>query len=207
MNKFKLLNFKLDRPGMNCILHHNNVIRSRMAPPGGNQKGEDMQRPVCEDSAHFRKTLVAVAAVTAACFALAGTSAAQDAADKLVDYEIVDFSIPEPLTDQPGDPQRGVEVAVDRRLGNCLACHEMPVDAPFQGTVGPPLHEVASYMDTAQLRLRIVDSKVIYEDTIMPAFYKVDGLHRVVEAQKGKPMLTAQQVEDVVAYLATLKGQ
>lgn len=125
---------------------------------------------------------------------------------ELAAYDIVDnFSIPQPLTASPGDPARGREVAIDRRLGNCLACHAMPIDEqPFHGEVGPPLYGVANRYDAGELRLRIADSKVVNPDSIMPAFHRVEGLHRVSSQFADKPILTAQQVEDVVAYLMTL---
>ena len=131
---------------------------------------------------------------------------AQSFAGETVDYEIVDnWSIPEPLTDEPGDPARGREVAIDRKKGNCLACHAMPVpEQSFYGEVGPPLDGVGSRYDAAALRLRIVNPKVINPHTSMPAFYRTEGLHMVMEKFQGKPILTAQEVEDVVAYLMTL---
>ena len=126
--------------------------------------------------------------------------------EELVAYEIVDdFSIPEPLTTTPGDPERGREVAINRRLGNCLACHGMPIEEqPFHGEVGPPLNGVADRYDAGELRLRIVDSKVVNPETIMPAFHRAAGLHRVSAQFADNPILTAQEVEDVVAYLMTL---
>ncbi len=125
---------------------------------------------------------------------------------EVVAYEIVDgYSIPVPLTATPGDPTRGREVAINRRQGNCLACHGMPIEEqPFHGEVGPPLFGVANRYDAGELRLRIVDSKIVNPDTIMPAFHRADGLHRVSSQFADKPILTAQQVEDVVAYLMTL---
>lgn len=126
--------------------------------------------------------------------------------EELVAYNIVDgSSIPEPLTATPGDPERGREVAINRREGNCLACHGMPIpEQQFHGEVGPPLHGVANRYDVGELRLRIADPKVVNPDTMMPSFYRVEGFHRVSSQFAGKPILTAQQVEDVVAYLMTL---
>ena len=129
--------------------------------------------------------------------------------EMVVAYEVVDgISIPEPLTDQPGDPANGRSVAIHRQKGNCLACHVMPIsEQSFHGEIGPDLNGVASRYDEGELRLRVVDPKVINPDTIMPAFYKVNGYHRVLAEFEGKPMLTAQEVEDVVAYLQTLTGE
>jgi sulfur-oxidizing protein SoxX len=117
-------------------------------------------------------------------------------------------AIPAPLTGKPGDPKEGKKVVVERRLGNCLSCHE--IDAlrrePFHGDVGPPLDGVAGRWDIGTLRMIVVNAKKVFGDeTPMPAFYRVDGLNRVRPEFLDKPILTAQQVEDVVAFLATLK--
>jgi L-cysteine S-thiosulfotransferase len=117
-------------------------------------------------------------------------------------------AIPAPLTGTPGDPTEGAKVVVERRLGNCLSCHE--IDAlrreSFHGDVGPPLNGVAGRWDIGTLRMIVVNAKKVFGDeTVMPAFYRVDGLNRVRQEFVGKPILTTQQVEDVVAFLATLK--
>ena len=127
--------------------------------------------------------------------------------DTTVAYEVVDeVSIPQTLTDQPGDPENGRAVAIHRKKGNCLACHIMPIpEQSFHGEIGPDLNGVASRYDAGELRLRIVNPKVLNPDTIMPAYYKKDGLHRVRKDFEGKTLLTAQEVEDVIAYLQTLK--
>lgn len=129
------------------------------------------------------------------------------AAEDLISYEVVDeISIPAPLTAEPGDPARGREVVIHRQQGNCLACHAIPAlrDEPLHGTIGPSLAGVATRYDEDELRLRVVDPKRINPDTVMPAFYRRDGLYRVAEAFQGKTILTAQQVEDVLAFLLTL---
>ena len=126
--------------------------------------------------------------------------------DRPVDYRIVNGAIPEPLTDQPGDPERGRRIVLDRGAGDCIVCHAMPLpQRQFHGTVGPPLDGVGSRYTAGQLRLRIVDPKAINPETVMPAYYKMEGLHRLLERYRGKPILTLQQVEDVIAYLLTLK--
>ena len=125
----------------------------------------------------------------------------------LVDYRIVNGAIPEPLTDQPGDAERGRRIVLDREGGDCLICHAMPLpQRQFHGTIGPPLDGVGSRYSAGELRLRLVDPKALNPDTIMPAYYRVEGLHRVHERYRGKPILTAQQIEDVVAYLLTLQS-
>ena len=117
-------------------------------------------------------------------------------------------AIPASLTGKPGDPEEGVKVVVGRRLGNCLSCHEIGAlrAEEFHGDVGPSLGGVAGRWDTGTLRMIVVNAKKVFgEETVMPAFYRVDGLNRVRPEFVGKPILTAQQVEDVVAFLATLK--
>jgi L-cysteine S-thiosulfotransferase len=117
-------------------------------------------------------------------------------------------AIAAPLTTLPGDPQAGAKVVVERRLGNCLSCHEIDVlrGEEFHGDVGPPLDGVGARWDSATLRMIVVNPKKVFgEDTVMPAFYRVDGLNRVRPEFVGKPILTAQQVEDVVAFLTTLR--
>ncbi len=129
-------------------------------------------------------------------------------AQELVKYQIVGGeSIDKSLTGQPGDPANGRKVAIDRKLGNCLACHVMPVpEQPFHGDVGPDLSETGGNLSEGEIRLRIVNSKALNPDTIMPAFYRNDGFERVMKKFQGKTMLSAQQVEDIVAYVMTLKG-
>jgi sulfur-oxidizing protein SoxX len=125
-----------------------------------------------------------------------------------VDYRIVNGAIVEPLTDQPRDPERGRRIVLDRDGGDCIICHAMPLpQRQFHGTIGPPLDGVGSRYSAGELRLRLVDPKIFNPATVMPAYYKVEGLHRVHERYRGKPILTAQQVEDVVAYLLTLQSQ
>lgn len=128
-------------------------------------------------------------------------------ADELASYEVVDDSMIEgSLTGKSGDPKQGRKVAIDRKLGNCLACHRMPVpEQQFHGETGPDLAGVGSRLTPGELRLRVVNPKVVNPETMMPAFYRVKGLNRVMKDFAGKPILTAEQVEDVVAYLMTLK--
>jgi len=114
-------------------------------------------------------------------------------------------AIPAPLADAPGDGARGRAIAVDRARGNCLACHALPIPEPLQGNVGPDLGGVASRLSEGELRLRVVDPKIVNAETAMPAYYRVDGLFRVRQDMAGRPILAAQEIEDVVAYLRTLK--
>lgn len=147
--------------------------------------------------------MVGAAALAFGVFAAPGNVAA----DELVQFSIADgSSIPKSLTGKAGDPEKGREVAIHRKKGNCLACHTMPVpEQPFHGEVGPDLAGVASRLSEGEIRLRIVNPKYANPNTIMPAFYRTEGLHMVAKKFQGKPMLTAEEVEDVVAYLMTLK--
>lgn len=114
----------------------------------------------------------------------------------------------QPLTEQPGDAARGKAVAVNSDLGNCLICHAIPIPEVPEGAagdLGPSLGGVGARLSAAELRQRIVDPKSINPDTIMPAYFVTDGLTRVQSQYAGKPVLTAQQIEDLVAYLVTLK--
>lgn len=134
------------------------------------------------------------------------SSAAVQAAE-LVKYEVVGGeSIPKSLTGKAGDPVAGRKAAINRKQGNCLACHVMPIpEQPFHGNIGPDLSGVASRYSEGEIRLRIVDAKALNEDTFMPAFYRGTGYYRVLKKFDGKAILNAQQVEDIVAYLMTLK--
>jgi sulfur-oxidizing protein SoxX len=125
--------------------------------------------------------------------------------DQLVRYRIVDGAIPEALTAQPGDPVRGRRIVLDRYAGDCTICHAMPLpQREFHGTIGPPLDGIGRRATPGALRLRLVDPKIFHPETIMPAYYKVAGLHRVSERYGARTILTAQQIEDVIAYLLTL---
>lgn len=146
--------------------------------------------------------------IGAVAFTIATIAAAGIAdADEVVKFKIVDgTSIPRSLTGKKGDAAKGREVAINRRQGNCLACHVMPIpEQPFHGLVGPDLNGVAERYSEGELRLRVVDSKVLNPDTIMPSFYRSDGFHMVMKKFEGTTVLTAEQVEDIVAYLMTLK--
>ncbi len=142
----------------------------------------------------------------AALFVACATGGTPAGADELVAYKVVDGEqIPVSLTGKPGDPAKGRAVAINRKLGNCLACHKMPIpEQQFHGEVGPDLAGVAGRFSEGELRLRVVDSKKLVPDTIMPAFYRNSGFHRVMKKFQGKSMLNAEQVEDMVAYLMTL---
>ena len=119
---------------------------------------------------------------------------------------IVGDAIPQPLTSEAGDPVRGRAIVVDRQKGLCLLCHVGPFpDQRFQGDMAPDLAGAGARWSSAQLRLRIVDGSRLNPDTIMPSYYRIEGLTRVAPAFRDKPILDAQQVEDVIAFLATLQ--
>lgn len=122
-------------------------------------------------------------------------------------WQMENFAINAPLEGLKGDPQRGRQIALDNHKGNCLACHAMPIpEEPFHGNVGPTLIGVASRLTEGQLRLRVVDEKQINPETIMPGYYRHPKHFTLVAYEyEGKTFLTAQEVEDVVAYLLTLK--
>jgi sulfur-oxidizing protein SoxX len=147
-------------------------------------------------------SLIVVATVFCASGANAGAIAPSD-----VKFE--EGSVAQSLTGVAGDPAQGREVFKGRKLGNCLACHinaDMPEES-FHGEVGPEIAGVASRWEEAQLRAIVVNSKMVFEDTIMPAFYRDTGYTRPLEGFEGTSILTAQQVEDVIAYLQTLKEE
>jgi sulfur-oxidizing protein SoxX len=105
-----------------------------------------------------------------------------------------------------GDPQRGRQIVANRQVSMCLLCHAAPIpEERFQGDLAPDLKGVGARLTEAQIRARVVDPSQANPDTIMPAYYKTEGLTRVANAYRGKTILSAEQIEDVVAYLASLK--
>jgi sulfur-oxidizing protein SoxX len=132
---------------------------------------------------------------------------AATAAPTLVKFEVKNNAIPTSLTGKPGNPDEGRKAVGGRQLGNCLACHQISVlsKEPFHGNTGPSLDGVAGRMSEGEIRLRIVDATKANADTMMPPFYRTEGLNRVLPRFQGKTILTAEQVEDVVAFMMTLK--
>ena len=121
-------------------------------------------------------------------------------------YTVSGDAIPQSLTGAKGDPARGRSIIVNRQVGLCLLCHAGPFpEERFQGTIGPDLNGVASRLSEGQMRLRIVDPARTNPDSVMPAYFRTEGLTRVAPALRGKPILSAEQIEDVIAFLATLK--
>ena len=123
----------------------------------------------------------------------------------LVPYTIVSGGIEQSLAGS-GDARRGQAIVLDRTLSSCVLCHVVPdPERRPMGNIAPPLAGVGARLRAAQIRLRMVDSTRINPQSIMPPYYRVEGLHQVAPAWRGKPILDAQQIEDVVAYMLTLK--
>jgi sulfur-oxidizing protein SoxX len=119
---------------------------------------------------------------------------------------VVGDAIPQALTVVPGDAARGRAIVTNRQTGLCLLCHSGPFpEERFQGDLAPTLAGAGSRSSIGQLRLRIVDASRVNPASIMPSYYKLGGLQRVAPNWQGKTILSAQQVEDVVAFLATLR--
>jgi sulfur-oxidizing protein SoxX len=128
------------------------------------------------------------------------------AQEPLKAFTVVGDAIPAPLTGEKGDLARGRAIVMDRQVGLCLLCHSGPFpEERLQGTMAPDLKGTGTRWSEGQLRLRIVDAGRLNPLTIMPPFYRIDGLQRVAPSFRGKPVLTAEQIEDVVAFLATLQ--
>lgn len=133
-------------------------------------------------------------------------AAAPAQAEGLVKYKVEGDSIRAPLVREPGDAARGRKIVLDRSVGGCVLCHAFPEPEPrFMGDIGPPLAGVGARLSAGQLRLRVVDQSRIDPRTPMPAYYRTEGLYDVATGYRGKPILDARQVEDVVAYLQTLR--
>lgn len=147
----------------------------------------------------MNRAILATALLLAAC----GQSEPQ-----LVDpARIVADTLPTPLTSDPGNTLRGKSIFVDREQGHCVLCHVVQgLEAEFQGNVGPDLSLVADRLSPAQLRLRIVDYQLVRPGTLMPSYYRNHDLYQVGETYADAPILSAQQVEDLVAYLSQMEA-
>lgn len=145
---------------------------------------------------------VALRIVVAALWAAAATASSAD----VPPLAVVGDAIPAPLAAVAGDAGRGRALLIARESANCVLCHAVPDPAVrFAGDVGPTLAGVGTRLTVPQLRLRVADNLRVNPRSVMPSYYRTDGLTLVAEAYVGKPVLTAAEVEDVVAYLATLK--
>jgi L-cysteine S-thiosulfotransferase len=150
-----------------------------------------------------RSTITAVSLLLAASVsALPGTALAQ----ALQNFVVVGDAIPASLTGMPGDATRGRALVV-ARSSTCILCHRGPfAEQKFQGDLAPDLAGAGRRWSEGQLRLRLVDASRLNPATIMPSYYRVDTLERVGAAWRGKPILSTEQIEDIVAYLATLRN-
>jgi sulfur-oxidizing protein SoxX len=145
---------------------------------------------------------VVIAAIQIAAALADGVSRAEE----LRRYQTTGGAIAASLTGVPGDVARGRSIILNRKLGLCLLCHSGPFpEERFHGNLAPDLKGAGTRLSAGELRLRIVDSAKLNPHTIMPAYYIVDGRNRVALAYRGKPILTAEQIEDVVAFLTTLR--
>jgi len=128
-------------------------------------------------------------------------------AEDLRSYTVVDDAVPLSLTGAPGNPAQGRAIVLDRQ-NTCVLCHSGPFpELKFQSDLAPDLAGAGSRWSEGQLRLRLVDASRLNPATIMPSYYRVDGLTRVAASWRGKPILSAEQIEDAVAYLATLRDR
>jgi L-cysteine S-thiosulfotransferase len=144
---------------------------------------------------------LAAAAIALPCIAKAQGLQAQ----ALQPYTVVGDAIPQSLTGMPGDATRGRALVPDR-TSTCILCHSGPFpEAKFQGDLAPGLGSAGARWSEGQLRLRLVDASRLNPATIMPSYYRIDGLDRVGPSWRGKPILSAGQIEDMVAYLTTLR--
>lgn len=144
-----------------------------------------------------------------AAIAIIGAAGALQAAEIApLEVRFEDGAVAQSLTGVPGDPAEGRKAVFTRSMGNCLACHMNSdiEEQPFHGEIGPPLDGVADRWTAEELRGIVANAKMMFEGTAMPAFYRDPSeAVRIGKDYEGKTILTAQQVEDVVAYLATLK--
>lgn len=148
----------------------------------------------------MRSSSLTVGALT---LLLAGNAYAQET---LRPHTVVDDAIPAPLTGTKGDAARGRAIIANRQVGLCLLCHSAPFpEERLQGNLSPDLRGAGKRWTEGQLRLRIVDASRLNPATIMPPYYRIDRLYRVAAPFRGKPILTAEQIEDVVAFLVTLR--
>jgi len=143
--------------------------------------------------------------IASASLALAWMVSGAATAQTLRSYVVTGDAITEPLTGAPGDAQRGRALVLER-TNTCILCHSGPFpEEKFQGDLAPSLAGAGSRWTAGQLRLRLVDASRLNPGTIMPSYYRLDGLDRVAANFAGKPILSAEQIEDVVVYLASLR--
>lgn len=151
-----------------------------------------------------------ITAITAG--VIASGAIAEDISPTAVSF--TEGAVEQSLSGLAGDPANGRMIVGDKKQGNCIACHQVSdlAEVPFQGGIGPMLDGAGDRWSEAEIRGIVANAKIMFEDSLMPSFYKVDGFTRPGNAYTGEaaddtfgPLLSAQQIEDVVAYLATLK--
>ena len=117
-------------------------------------------------------------------------------------------AIETPLATTPGNPASGRAIVVDRTRGLCLLCHSGPFpEERFQGNLAPSLAGAGARWSAGQLRLRLVDGKRLNPDSIMPSYYRTEGLTRVRDNFRDRTILTTQEIEDLIAFLLTLREE
>ncbi|MCU7799343.1 MAG: sulfur oxidation c-type cytochrome SoxX [gamma proteobacterium symbiont of Lucinoma myriamae] len=127
----------------------------------------------------------------------------------IIDYVIENKSIIAPLGGLTGAPGSGRALVRNQNKGNCLSCHQLPIpEDDFHGNIGPSLYTVGLRFNAAQLRIRMADMKLINPLTIMPGYYRSpDSINRIAPQYEGSTILSAQEIEDIVSYLMTLKKE
>lgn len=121
---------------------------------------------------------------------------------------VTNDAVPQSLTGRAGDPQRGRAIIIDRQKGFCLLCHSGPFnEEPLQGNLAPSLEGAGSRWNEGQLRLRLMDNKRVNPESIMPAYHRIEGLNRVAPAWRNRPILSASEIEDVLAFLMGLTAE
>jgi len=144
--------------------------------------------------------------LAAASMCIGGMSMAQGQPALDTPPRVVGDAIPAPLTAMPGDAARGQEIVANRQVGLCLLCHTGPLPQPhLHGNLAPSLAGAGTRLSAGQLRLRIVDARRVNPQTVMPSYLRSDGFTRVNKQWRNQPVLNRQQIEDVVAYLQTLR--
>ena len=180
-------------------------MQSLPDPPLSDKKKGDRGLPDrVRDCSRSRSDLTRLVALALAVVSVPDWGYAEALA--VADYRVVGGAIPKPLAGKSGDAVRGRRIVLDRADGNCLICHKVPERAePFQGELGPDLSGVGARLNAGELRLRLVDQSRLNPPTVMPPYHRVAGLVRVPAKWQGRPVLDAQAIEDVVAYLGSLK--
>ena len=126
--------------------------------------------------------------------------------DRIWLAQVAQMDEAEPLTHAPGKAEIGQTIFADREVGHCVLCHQVKgLAVPFQGNLGPDLSSVGTRLTNGQIRLRIMDASLLNPRTVMPPYYRTHGLHQVLDEQVGKTVLSGQQIEHLVAYLAGLE--